>query len=192
MRRRRSYGRTNKKEISYEKFRCTHSEHELPIGYGSDAPIYYYNIPENERHQRFEINSDICIMDKEYYFIRGCIEIPIINNNEVFIWNVWVSLSEESFSKTMELWETEGRKTEEPYFGWLSTSIPGYPDTVNLKTHVYTRDIGTRPYIELEPTDHPLAVEQREGITLERIAEIKEIVTLYNQEANVKSNDEMY
>ncbi|MFI8705965.1 DUF2199 domain-containing protein [Bacillus sp. NPDC077411] len=182
MRRRRSYGRTNKKEISYENFRCTHSEHELPIGYGSDAPIYYYNIPENERHQRFEINSDICIMDEEYYFIRGCIEIPIINNNEVFIWNVWVSLSEESFSKTMELWETEERKTEEPYFGWLSTSIPGYPDTVNLKTHVYIRDIGIRPFIELEPTDHPLAVEQRKGITLERIAEIKGIVAQYNQE----------
>ncbi|WP_231559755.1 MULTISPECIES: hypothetical protein [Bacillus] len=55
MRKRRLYGRTNKKEISYEKFRCTHLEHELPIGYGSDAPIYYYNIPENEREQRFEI-----------------------------------------------------------------------------------------------------------------------------------------
>lgn len=82
----------------------------------------------------------------------------------------------------MELWESDERKTEEPYFGWLSTSIPGYPDTVNLKTHVYTRDIGIRPYIELEPTDHPLSIEQREGITLERVAKMKEIVAQNNQE----------
>jgi hypothetical protein len=29
-----------------------------------------------------------------------------------------------------------------------------------------------RPYIELEPTEHPLAVEQRRGMTVERMAEI--------------------
>jgi hypothetical protein len=29
-----------------------------------------------------------------------------------------------------------------------------------------------RPRIELEPTDHPLAVEQREGISAARLAEI--------------------
>ncbi|MEK4738857.1 hypothetical protein BW897_20665 [Bacillus cereus] len=184
MRRRRSYGRTNKKEISYEKFRCTHSEQELPMSYGSDAPIYYYNVPEMERQKRFEINSDICIMDGEYYFVRGCIEIPIIDSNEIFIWNIWVSLSEESFNKTMELWEAKERETEEPYFGWLSTSIPGYPDTLNLRTHVHTRSIGIKPFIELEPTDHPLAIEQREGITLQRVAEIKKIVTQYNREEN--------
>lgn len=186
MRRRRLYGRTIKKEIGHEKLRCTHSEHELPMSYGSDAPIYYYDVPKNERQLRFEINSDICIMDEEYYFIQGCIEIPILNSNEVFTWNVWVSLSEESFHKTMKLW-----KTDEPYFGWLSTSIPGYPDTVNLKTHVHTRDIGIRPFIELEPTNHPLAVEQREGITLKRVAKMKEIVAQNNHEADVNSNNEM-
>ncbi|MBC2682607.1 DUF2199 domain-containing protein [Bacillus toyonensis] len=182
MRRRRSYGKTNKKEISYGKFSCTHFKQGLPMSYGSDAPIYYYNVPETERQKRFELNSDVCIMDGEYYFVRGCIEIPIIDSSEIFIWNVWVSLSEESFNKTMELWETKRRETEDPHFGWLSTSIPGYPDTLNLKTHVHIRAIGIRPFIELEPTDHPLAVEQREGITLEKVAEIKEIVTQYNQE----------
>lgn len=32
------------------------------------------------------------------------------------------------------------------------------------------------PYVELEPTDHPLAIEQRNGITLERVKEIQEII----------------
>jgi hypothetical protein len=43
---------------------------------------------------------------------------------------------------------------------------------MNLKTMVHLRDNGTRPFIELEPTQHPLAVEQKTGITAERVAEI--------------------
>ena len=58
------------------------------------------------------------------------------------------------------------------YFGWLSSILPTYPSTLHLKTHVHTRPIGIRPLIELEPTDHPLAREQRMGITWERVLEI--------------------
>jgi hypothetical protein len=43
---------------------------------------------------------------------------------------------------------------------------------VNLKTRVHLRDHGIRPLIELEPTEHPVAVEQREGISVARVSEI--------------------
>ncbi|MFJ4770383.1 DUF2199 domain-containing protein [Streptomyces uncialis] len=46
-----------------------------------------------------------------------------------------------------------------------------------MKTRVHTRPIGQRPFIELEPTDHPLAVEQRTGITTERVRAIAEAVS---------------
>ncbi len=65
---------------------------------------------------------------------------------------------------------------EGPYFGWLCSRLQIYPDTLLLKTHVHPRAAGTRPYIELEPTDHPLAVEQRNGITSARVREIGELV----------------
>jgi hypothetical protein len=45
--------------------------------------------------------------------------------------------------------------------------------------------VGTRPHIELEPTDHPLAVEQRRGITVARVIEIAEAM-----EAHVASGDD--
>jgi hypothetical protein len=32
--------------------------------------------------------------------------------------------------------------------------------------------------LELEPTDHPLAIEQRDGITLARVVEIAQALTL--------------
>jgi hypothetical protein len=36
--------------------------------------------------------------------------------------------------------------------------------------------VGQRPLVELEPTDHPLAVEQREGITIARVQEFAELL----------------
>ncbi|RJS62751.1 DUF2199 domain-containing protein [Priestia filamentosa] len=182
MRRRRSYRKSTKEQVNYKNFNCHHSIAELPMSYGSDAPCHYYNTLERARENRFELYPEICVMDQQHFFVRGCLEIPVLDSKETFIWDVWVSLSEENFGRTIHLWEREEREQEPPYFGWLSTFIPGYPDTVNLKTNVHTRSIGRRPFIELEPTDHPLAIEQREGISLERIAEIKEIITKYNEE----------
>lgn len=60
----------------------------------------------------------------------------------------------------------------DPWFGWFSNRLIDYPDTINLKCHVYLQQQQQRPFIELEPTDHPLAVEQRDGITFDRLLEI--------------------
>jgi hypothetical protein len=88
---------------------------------------------------------------------------------------VWVSLSRGNFTRALSLRAAPGREREEPYFGWLSTELPPYqPSTLALKTRVHTQPVGQRPLIELEPTDHPLAVEQRAGITLARVQEIAE------------------
>jgi hypothetical protein len=62
-------------------------------------------------------------------------------------------------------------------FVWLSTTLPPYePTTLNLKTNVHTREVGVPPFIELEPTDHPLAVEQRTGITRARVQQFAELL----------------
>jgi hypothetical protein len=122
------------------------------------------------------LSPDQCIIDAQHYFIVGNLEMPVIGSEEAFSWDVWVSLSATSFTRACELWGQAGHEAEPPCFGWLSTALPGYPDTVNLKTRVHTREVGRRPFIELERTDHPLAAEQRKGITWERVQEIAELV----------------
>ncbi|WP_407704723.1 DUF2199 domain-containing protein [Streptomyces microflavus] len=117
--------------------------------------------------------SDQCVIKGQHFFIRGLIEIPVIGSKDVFSWGVWVSLSKENFAGALDVWNTEGREAEKPYFGWLSTELALYSEsTTNLKTNAHTRPVGKRPFIELEPNDHPLAVEQRAGITQDRIREI--------------------
>lgn len=148
----------------------------LPLSYGAEAPVYWESIPAEERQQRGELSTDQCVIDDEHFFVLGRLEIPVIGKTERFSWLVWVSLSEQSFARVHELWKIEGREREPPYFGWLSTSLPCYPDTLNLKTHVHTRPVGERPFVELDATDHPLALEQRNGITMQRVQEIAECV----------------
>lgn len=157
---------------------CGEYHEELPTSYGNPAPAYYHWASLEERENSFELGDDLCIMDNEHYFIRGCIEIPINGTDEHLIWGVWVSLSEDNFNKVKEFWDDQ--ELLEPMFGWLSTALPCYPDTVNLKALIHHRSDNMRPYIELEPTDHPLAVEFREGVTIERIKEIAEELCVNN------------
>jgi hypothetical protein len=163
---------------------CCGGHHaELPMGYSAHAP--YVWDPAFADAPDCLLSSDQCVIKAQHFFVRGLIEIPVADSDDVFSWGVWVSLSRESFSRSADLWDTPGRESEEPYFGWLSTELPIYsPSTINLKTHVHTRPVGQRPFIELEPTDHPLAVEQRNGITRERVRDIAEAV-LHGTEENV-------
>ena len=87
------------------------------------------------------------------------------------------SSSQRDYERFCEFYHSIGREHEPAYFGWLCTRIPGYPDTLFLKTSVHLRSTPTRPFIEVQPTDHPLGVEQRDGITLERVREIYEKLT---------------
>ncbi len=156
--------------------RCGEYHAEIPLNYHSQAPVYYDEIPEKERGDRARLSEEQCVIDGKHFFIAGNVEIPIKGSDKIFSYTVWVSLSEENFHRASELWHSKGREQEPPYFGWLSTALPGFPNTVNIKTMVHTQPIGIRPTIELEPTDHPLAVEQREGISWERIQEIAQFV----------------
>ena len=140
--------------------------------FGASRPLSYFAIPEAERESRCAVGSDDCVIDGKSFFIRGCIEIPVHGEADPFIWGVWVSLSEGSFGEWAKVFAAKRRSHIGPFFGWLDAWLKPYPDTMNLKTQVHLRDDGIRPYIELEPTDHPLSVEQRTGITVDRVAEI--------------------
>jgi hypothetical protein len=156
------------------RFKCATCDewHEGVPGFGYDAPLYYHSIPEDQRAVRCDLDEDTCIVDDEHFFVRGCIEITVDGQDEPFIWGVWVSLSRPNFEEYLEHFSSPDRSRLGPYFGWLSAALPVYPDTENLKTMVCPRQQGLRPQILLEPTDHPLAVEQRNGMSMERVIEI--------------------
>lgn len=156
---------------------CGKTYSGLPLDYSMAFPDYFAawrsGLSEEEIERRSSHSSDVCVVDDQHYFVRGVIEIPIIGFTEDnFRWGAWVSLSKKSFDEVMELWDKDPTG-HGPYFGWLNNHLELYsPSTLDLKTHVHLQDNNLRPRIELEPTDHPLAVEQRNGISIERVQEI--------------------
>jgi hypothetical protein len=154
-------------EISY-LCRCCGERHDgMPMSYGTDAPAYWD--PSFADDESSMLQQEQCI--------KGRLVIPVTDAppDTEFDWGVWVSLSRDHFARALSLWTTAAREQEPPYFGWLSTELPLYqPSTLLLKTRIHTQAVGNRPFVELEPTDHPLAVEQRTGITLARVQEIAE------------------
>jgi hypothetical protein len=156
--------------------RCCGQWHDaLPYSYGTQAPAHWRD--DFDGDPRSTLSDELCIIEGSHFFVRARIVIPVLDGPGEFDWGVWVSLSRRNFQRMLELWDTPGREGEPPYFGWLSTEIPIYqPTTLNLKTHVHTRPVGKRPSIELEPTDHPLAVEQRTGIPMAGVQEIAELL----------------
>jgi hypothetical protein len=127
------------------------------------------------------------MIDGKRFFVRGCLEIPVVDGPRPFVWGVWASLSKKDFQRTVDMWDTPGREHEPPYLGRLCTSLPLYPNTLRLKPHVRTRPGNLRPLVDLEPTDHPLAIEQREGITMDRVRVMVEVLLHGGEEPGTPS-----
>ena len=157
---------------------CGDVHADLPMSFHADLPAAANTLPEAEWATRIDCDGELCIIDDEYFFVHAVLELPVTDapagGEGPFVWGVWVSLSEKAFDRTVAHWEDPAREQEPPYFGWLSTALPYLPATLNLKAHVHTRAVGERPYVVLEASDHPLALEQQRGITLARVQAIAE------------------
>ncbi len=146
---------------------------DLPFAYHAPAPATWS--PELAEDEQSELGEEQCVVRGELYFVRALIRLPVLDAEQEFEWGIWVSLSKDNFSRMSDLWHRPGRETEPPMFGWLSTELPIYaPSTVTLKTMVHVQPVGLRPLVELEPTEHPLPAEQRDGISLARVQEFAE------------------
>lgn len=124
----------------------------------------------DETASRF-LDRDYCAIDGDY-FVRGLVHLPILGAAETFRWGAWGSLSRENFEKLLRAEKDPARARLSPMFSWLSTRIPEYPDTLNLKMYAHIQEPGACPHFRLERCDHLLSVEYHCGITPERVREI--------------------
>jgi len=137
------------------------------LDFGHDEPYYWEGETESSH-----LNEDFCSIDDRDFFVRGLIKLPILGTEETFNWGVWGSLSRENFQRLVEMNDDDRRIDLPCMFSWLSTRIANYPETLSLKMYAHIQKAGMRPHFHLEESDHPLAREQRNGISPERIREI--------------------
>ena len=158
------------------QFTCSTCDeiHEGVPAFIAPKPYSYFNVPERERDQRCDFGDEECVIDEEFFFVRGNIKIPVHGLTDKFVWTVWVSLSKTSFHEWIRTFDDDIRSGVGPFFGWLNTEVPGYTGTINLKTMVHLQDYRTRPLVILDPSDHLLSIDQHDGIGRERACELVE------------------
>jgi hypothetical protein len=155
---------------------CGEKHEDLALAIAAKAPIYWENLSWFDRRGS-NLGEETCVIKRQHFFVRGLIEIPIKTRKAPFVWNVWSSLTAESFGTFLERWAAPHRAADPPYEGFLSNDLSAtYPSTLNLKLTVQTREPGIRPSFVLEPADHPLAIEQQKGISLDRVREINSLL----------------
>jgi hypothetical protein len=119
------------------------------------------------------LSDDFCVIEARDFFIRGVLPIEVAGTDETFSFGVWSSLSEKNFRRYVSTFNDDPPLQEEaPWFGWFCNELKGFPSTHGLACDVWLRGGRQRPVLRLRESDHPLAVAQRDGISLRRLLDI--------------------
>jgi hypothetical protein len=139
-------------------------------------PEEIFRLSEDERERRVELSpaGDFAtVVDTDRHFVRALIELPIPSDDDCFGWGVWVRLTRDDVTEVAERWTDDAAAGRE-YGGWLATDLPAYGETLELPGTLTLRSADVLPLFEVGEPAHRLAVEQREGISLERARELAE------------------
>jgi hypothetical protein len=119
------------------------------------------------------LSEDFCVLDGRHFFVRCVLQLPILATGGAFFgFGVWSTLSRKNLEIYIDTFDSGDQADLGPWFGWFSNKLNGYPDTLNLKCQVRPQAGRQRPLIELDLTDHPLAQDQQNGVTFDRLLEI--------------------
>ena len=147
-----------------------------PFDYAAPVPDILLIVPEEQRED-VVVSGDLCwirVEGNDHYFVRGVIPIPVLDSPRTFNWGVWAQISPEDFTRLVDLWDSEDRWREPAFPGLLGTDIAVYPDTLGLPVLVQLQGGNQRPTFEVDDPEHPLASDQREGISVARVQDIAE------------------
>lgn len=162
------YSDSEIEEMGYYCDECGKYHRDIPMNYGAKAPSAYAALTEDEQKD-CELTQDICVINQSRFFIKGQIKIPVEGNEDPFSWNVWVEISRTDFENEQERWTEENRFLKPPYSGILDTLLNVYPNTIGLKVKVQTQTLGLIPDISILESNHPLFLEQENGINMDRV-----------------------
>lgn len=150
---------------------CGEIHEGLPMAWGPLAPNAVEVIPVPERRRRVKLTTDLCVIDRRDFFVRACLDLPIVAEKERFRWLVWVKVPKPRFREIRSWWRQLRGRHFTPTRGELATALPYDASTLGLPIGLRDGGIGYRPWADVLTAEHSLGQEQRAGVTLERAYE---------------------
>jgi hypothetical protein len=155
--------------MPYQCTVCGQLHDDIPA-FAFISPHYYHILSDEDKSTMAKLSEDWCIIRHDTqtdHFIRAVLQLPIADTDEIFEYGVWVSLSEKNFGHYMDNFNEDIEGTT--FFGYLSSQIPGYENTLSIKTNVVCGPKGQRPYVipHQDQQDNTLVHDYYHGITPE-------------------------
>jgi hypothetical protein len=142
-------------------------------------PDPVYELDEEERARRSWVGEDSSLLrdgDRDRHFVRGLLELPIAGEDEYFGYGVWVEVAPDDFDLLGRLWHDPEGWRHEPFEARLANELLPYRATVGLPLRLRLREVDVLPLVELEDSGHPLALDQRAGISGHHAHELAAVV----------------
>jgi hypothetical protein len=149
-----------------------HAEELRDIRMG--LPDAIFALAEAERGTRARLDEDFAVLDDEWFFVRGLLEIPIPDAGERFAYGTWVEVPVRTFKELNQRWNHP--QQFEPATGFVANELAPYEQTIGLKVTLQPVSPTRLPLVQLADGDHQLVRDQRHGITVERGHELAVVV----------------
>jgi hypothetical protein len=147
----------------------SHAGETRDIRMSLPQPIFL--LDEDEREHRAWVGEDSAILrqgERERFFVRGLLELPVAGEDGYFGYGAWIEVSEPDFAALRELWNDDEGWRSGPFTGTLANELSPYAFTEGLPLQLRLRDVQLLPLVELEDGDHELVRAQRQGISPHR------------------------
>lgn len=125
----------------------------------------------DDRARLVRANDDLCVVDGKRFFVRALLPLPVESREHPYCIGLWVEVTEAAFRRIYELWESNEQVLEPSFAAQIANEIPIVSGSLGLRAELRLTGPTTRPDVFLEPSEHPLYVEQARGIDEHRASE---------------------
>jgi hypothetical protein len=149
-----------------------HEERMLDIRMG--LPDTIHALAEEERAARTWLADDFAVLDDDWFYVRGLLELPVPELESRFAYGAWLEVTRRDFTKLQKRWHDP--KQFEPLTCFLANELKPYEGTLGLEATLRPVSETKLPSVELADAPHELVREQRDGISVRRADELAAVV----------------
>jgi hypothetical protein len=135
-------------------------------------PDDLFELSEEDRTRLWDISDDVCALDRERFFIRGLLPLPVKGRTEVYRIGMWAEVSVEVFGRIYQRWTDSDQAVEPRLSGTPANQLPlQTQNTRALAVSIQLIGPKSRPEFFVQAPEHHLHREQTDGIDEHRALE---------------------